>query len=132
MGKSWGNPELVFVVCREDMPGPLTKAGAATAQIDANVKDLTVNHTNKLALGSGQLIVQPTQGALHREALVFLHKLEIRYLLLEIVLAKRLEKTATLIAEYLRFEQFYIRNWRVENFHHVTRPQKDFFMPMAA
>jgi hypothetical protein len=83
----------------------LAECGGTLADINGNIKDFTGNYPHQLALGLLYLVVQTPQDVSGRARMVVLDKTDVQAgQFLPGTLVETLEKKATFIAEYPRFE----------------------------
>ena len=122
MGKTGRQPQLFVVFGGECLGHPLAKGGGVGANIDGDIPHSPLHDPHQFALGvGGQLVVQPTQHALARAAVVVLHKLVagagggIKGLLV-----KALGKKAPGIAKHFGFKHQYVGNRGLRHFHRTS------------
>src|ERR1035437_9714428 len=78
MGKARWHPQLAMVLGRECHAYPFAKVGRTAPQVHCNVKHLALRDPYQLAMRMLNLVVQTTQHALGRAAVVVLHKLHVQ------------------------------------------------------
>ena len=104
MAETWGDPELPLVFRTEVLADPPPESGRTPAQIHSDVKDFTDYHTNELALGLTNLIMQTAQDTSYRARMVVLIKKCLKTgLFLPLQLIKAFKKEPPLITENFRF-----------------------------
>ena len=106
MCKILWNKELLFIFSRKFYTVPLSESRRILSQIDRNIKDLSVYHTDKLILWEVDLEMQATEYTLFGSRLIVLYKNLINARLFEVVIIIRLHKISSGVTEYSRCNDF--------------------------
>ena len=106
MCKILRNKELLFIFSRKLYTVPLSESRRILSQIDRNIKNLSVYHTDKLILWEVDLEMQTTEYALFGSRLIILYKYLIDTCFLEVVIIVRLHKISSGVTEYSRCNDF--------------------------
>lgn len=105
MGKTPRHIQEAFVGRRQLEPGPASEGRAGLADIDHHVINPTSGHPHQLVLGHGAaLVMQATQDALGRLAVIVLHPRNLDAQGCEVAGAVGLVEESPVVAEYLRFQ----------------------------
>jgi hypothetical protein len=101
---------LALVVRRQQPASPFSKVGRTTPQINRNVKHFALRHTHKFALRVLNLVMQASEHALGRAAVVVLHELHIEpSCLRKVPLVEALKKEASAVTKDLGLKNQQVR-----------------------
>ena len=98
MGKAFGDVELLFILLAKLYAEPFPEGLTAPAKIDGYVEDLSLDHTDQLALGEGLLEMEAPQHAFGGAGLVILDEDHAKAVLRHIPLVVGFHKISSWVA----------------------------------
>jgi len=115
--ETWGYPELVMVVFRQNTTDPTPECRRAAPDVHSYIEHLTGYHANELSLGLLYLVVPPAKNVARRAALVVLNEARIDACRGKFAPLPGFEEVTSGVAEDVRANEHDIRNVGAGEFH---------------
>ena len=96
---------------------PPAKCRRTPSQVDGYVKDLAGHNSHQFSLRMAHLVMQPAKHTSRRIRLIVLQELVVQPCLGESAGIPGFQEIAAIICENRRLQNFYVGNFRFDNFH---------------